>query len=193
MPGDVIRKISCFSSEIFQMDQDGGWEGMFWRFLPALDPETTVLLSRDADSRFDYRERAAVEEWLDSRMAFHIMRDHPYHNAPILGGMFGARGGSLKGFADVLTRNREAWAEQTGFWQCDQIFLRDYLYPLVRGDAMIHDEYTDIDRDARPFPTPRIEHEFVGDVFNENEERDPEYWKNIRDTPPKRRPIKVDR
>ncbi len=183
VPDRVIKHISCFSwTEIVRMDQDGGWEGMFWRFLPALDSETTVLLSRDADSRLSYRERAAVDQWLGSRMAFHIMRDHPRHIAPIMGGMFGARRGSLKALADALTRN----ADRDAFYQCDQIFLRDHLYPSVRDDAMIHDEYAHIDRDARPFPTPRIDHEFVGDVFDENETRDPEFWQSIRDTPPER-------
>jgi hypothetical protein len=31
--------------------------------------------------------------------------------------------------------------------------------------------------DSRPFPSERINREFVGDVFDENEIRHPEYYK----------------
>jgi hypothetical protein len=34
---------------------------------------------------------AAVNEWLNSSLPFHIMRDHPDHGTYILGGMWGAR------------------------------------------------------------------------------------------------------
>lgn len=42
------------------------------------------------DSRFSYRELAAVKEWLDSDMAIHSMRDHPGHHHPLLGAGWGA-------------------------------------------------------------------------------------------------------
>ena len=48
------------------------------------------MLSRDLDSRPTRREVAAVEEWLDSSKAVHIMRDHPSHKAAIMAGMWGA-------------------------------------------------------------------------------------------------------
>lgn len=35
------------------------------------------------------REKAAVEEWFDIGMPFHIMRDHPYHGMALLAGMWG--------------------------------------------------------------------------------------------------------
>lgn len=44
-------------------------------------------MSRDADSRIIPREEAAVREWLTTDRIFHVMRDHPYHCTPILGGI----------------------------------------------------------------------------------------------------------
>jgi hypothetical protein len=41
--------------------------------------------------RFSEREVAAVEDWLNSSLPFHAMRDHPAHGTAILGGMWGAR------------------------------------------------------------------------------------------------------
>ena len=63
---------------------------MLWRFLPTLDPQVDVFLSRDLDSRFSEREVAAVTEWLDkSEEPIHSMRDHMSHNVPMLGAAWG--------------------------------------------------------------------------------------------------------
>ncbi|KAK8407540.1 hypothetical protein O3P69_002233 [Scylla paramamosain] len=42
-------------------------------------------------SKVTQREVSAVEEWLASGKMFHVMRDHPYHSVPVLGGMWDAR------------------------------------------------------------------------------------------------------
>jgi hypothetical protein len=34
--------------------------------------------------------------------------------------------------------------------------------------------------EIRPFPTIRNNYEYVGDVFDENDNRHPEYWKIIK-------------
>ena len=64
---------------------------MLWRFLPVLDPSVDLMVSRDLDSRLTTREQAAVQEWIDTGLAFHVMRDNPQHGTEILGGMWGAR------------------------------------------------------------------------------------------------------
>ena len=63
----------------------------YGRYLPLLDPSVDVMVSRDLDSRLTTREQAAVEEWLNTGLAFHVMRDNPQHGTEILGGMWGAR------------------------------------------------------------------------------------------------------
>ena len=86
---------------------------MTWRFLPVTDPLVSVMVSRDLDSRITHREARAVEDWLTSDLAFHVMRwalltarvtleprDNPYHTTAILGGMWGARMDT--GLRDVL-------------------------------------------------------------------------------------------
>ena len=59
---------------------------MTWRFLPMLDPMVDRLMSRDADSPLLQREVVAVQEWLNSNETFHVLRDHPGHCVPMLGG-----------------------------------------------------------------------------------------------------------
>jgi len=91
-PQDVIDKLDSFdNTEIVLMNTDEGWDGMFWRFYPVTDSDVDVMISRDVDSRITYREAAAVNEWLESGKTLHIMRDHPMHTEPIMGGMWGCR------------------------------------------------------------------------------------------------------
>ena len=85
VPLDIIEKLKSYDNvEVIEMDEYGDWNGMFWRFYACEDAD--VMISRDTDSRLSFREKSAVDEWMNSDKDFHIMRDHPYHNALILGG-----------------------------------------------------------------------------------------------------------
>ncbi len=69
--------------------------GLFWRFLVEDDPDVDFFLVRDADSVMNIKECAAVEDWLASGKAFHVMRDLPIHAELILAGMWGAHRGNI--------------------------------------------------------------------------------------------------
>ena len=58
---------------------------------PVLHQDVDVLLVRDLDSHISMREVSAVKEFLNSTKDFHIMRDHPFHIQPIMGGLWGIR------------------------------------------------------------------------------------------------------
>lgn len=169
-PSNVSRKLEKLGAEIVSMNEPGDWKGMFWRFYPAGETDVQIMLSRDTDSRLTLREKAAVDEWLASDKDFHIMRDHPAHNAPIMGGMWGARGAILKNIKEMIDEYQKG-----DFWQVDQNFLREKVYPLVKDKAFVHDEFFE----KKPFPTDRNNYEFIGDVFDENNIRHPEHWKAL--------------
>lgn len=173
VPTDIIKTlISLPNTEVVMMGVDGDWTGMFWRFYACEDSE--IMLSRDTDSRLSLREKLAVDEWLSSDKDFHIMRDHPYHNTEILGGMWGVRNGLLKNIKELINDYTKG-----DFWQVDQNFLREKIYPLVINNSFTHDSYLNYNTNSKPFPSKRINREFVGDVFDENENRHPEYYLNI--------------
>jgi len=113
----------------------GSWEGLFWRFYPASDPDVDIMISRDTDSRLNSREKAAVDEWIKSEMCFHIMRDHYQHNVQILGGMWGATKKAIPDMKKLI----DEW-QAFGYRGCDQDFLASRIYPRIINDAMIHDE-----------------------------------------------------
>lgn len=158
VPQNVLNSLSEEGAKVIIRDEQGDWTGMFWRFEPIAHPDVEVMISRDADSRVSERESLAVKEWLDSENLFHIMRDHPAHSTQILGGMWGARKPIL---GDMLHLIR-AYAKGN-FWQVDQNFLREVVWPRVAYTTTTHDEFF-----AKiPFPSPREGGEFVGQVFDE--------------------------
>lgn len=150
---DTLKKMP--STEVVEMPEDGNWIGMFWRFCAADGDD--IVISRDTDSRLSQREKDAVDAWLESPYDFHIMRDHPYHATEILGGMWGARNGILKGIGKMIDDYTKG-----NFWQVDQNFLKEKIYPIVKNNSCVHDEYFE----KKPFPSQRKPREFVGQAFN---------------------------
>jgi len=154
--------------------------GLFWRFLALSDKDISVLLSRDCDSRISPREVSAISEWLSSDKDFHIMRDHPYHQVPILSGMWGCRNGILSNIDDLLLQ-WESHSPKGRYHAEDQDFLGQIIYPLVCNNSMEHSEFNlKYNGEIRPFPYIRDNYEFVGDVFDEKNVRHPDYWRLIK-------------
>ena len=156
-PLSIVTLLREFDNvQIIEMTEDGDWTGMFWRFLAASDPDVEIMLSRDCDSRLWFREKAAVDEWLASDKDFHIMRDNTFHATAILGGMWGLRGDLLSNISNQIDEYKKG-----DFWQVDQNFLRDIIYPKVSDKAFVHDPFFD----KKPFPYPRDEKHFVGQAY----------------------------
>ncbi|MGF1454405.1 MAG: tetratricopeptide repeat protein [Alphaproteobacteria bacterium] len=115
--------------------------GLFWRFLVEDDPEVDLYLVRDADSVMNIRERAAVEDWLASGAPYHVMRDYPSHSELILAGMWGAHRGNLEPMGKRILAYVKGSATRLNDRVCDQRFLRDEIWPLIRRDALVHDSW----------------------------------------------------
>jgi len=174
VPENIINSLKNIpNTEVIIMDEDGDWTGMFWRFLACKDGD--VMISRDTDSRLSLREKLAVDEWLKSDKDFHIMRDHPYHAMEILGGMWGCRNGILNDIESEIIKYNKG-----NFWQVDQNFLKEKIYPKILKNCFVHDSFFKIEVNSKQFPSERINKEFVGDVFDENNIRHPEYYKFIK-------------
>jgi protein O-GlcNAc transferase len=159
---ETLEKLKSFDNvELIDMEVDGDWTGMFWRFYPASDSDVDVVIVRDCDSRLNMREKYAVDEWLSSDKGFHIMRDHPAHGTEILGGMWGSKKNVVSNMKNMINDYIKG-----NFWQVDQNFLREKVYPLIRLDCLVHDEYFE----HKTFPKTRENKYFVGQAFNEKDE-----------------------
>lgn len=172
VPKTIVNNLFSYrNTRVFFKLGEGNWQSMFWRFETSYDPTIDVSIFRDADSRLNLREKAAVDNWLDSNKTFHIMRDHPYHSFPILGGMWGFKKNSKYPMYDLLKN-----FDKNDRYGTDYEFFIQKLYPLIGEDKIVHDPFFD----RKNFPTQRKDTEFVGDVFDENDNRHPDYWKLIK-------------
>lgn len=164
VPESMLEALRCLSNvRIVSVNEVGSHRGLFWRFLPASDPAVEVVLSRDCDSRIEYREMMAVREWMRSGKCFHVMRDHPQHNVTVLGGMFGVKQGALPDMRAMVEAAPEYAAARHG---ADQDFLARAVWPRVLHSAMIHDDVIG----PGPWTVPRTGLRFVGQAFDEHDQ-----------------------
>lgn len=155
-------------AQVCLMRNPGGIFGMFWRFIPASDEGLDALIVRDADSRLNIREATAVEAWLASGKGAHVMRDHPHHlNWPMLGGMWGIRGGVIPDMKErILAWNR--WEKKLD----DMYFLAESVWPDIQHNCLQHV------RGISPFggepfpPHPPCSCDYVGQVYYEDSVKD---------------------
>lgn len=158
---DFQEELQNHGALIKRQEPDWAPNGMFWRFYPIFIEDAETLIVRDADSDLIDRDVAAIREWEASGKDFHIMRDHPLHSAPILGGMWGAKIEAARNIFNSADFKKFSLAKGE-----DQKYLAQ-IYPLILYSALIHDPFFCYENDARDFPTARKLNEFVGEPLNE--------------------------
>jgi len=150
------------NSQVVVVPQQGNWKFTTERFKVIDDNDCEAVIFRDCDSRINKREACAVEEWMKSDKTLHIMKDHPYHGGfPILAGMWGLKKDkfcfNMNSLLKLYVNNEQ--------YHYDQIFLNNYIWKYFSDDCLIHDEFFV----KTNFPTKRKSLEFVGQVFDEND------------------------
>jgi hypothetical protein len=133
---DVLQQLQEANAEIVLRRSSWHSNGMFWRYLPIGEPGVNRILFRDADSRIGERDFESIDKWLASGFFAHIIRDHPFHQTPILGGLWGMKNFEFdtSHFWDLASNYSNEFGE-------DQRFLSAHVYPMVRRNALIHDPF----------------------------------------------------
>lgn len=201
VPLHVQSKLKSMGAELINMtnvyipkENNKKYPGMFWRFLPMMDPNVSVMIVRDIDSRINARDEAAVNAWLKSDKILHVMRDHPHHHYKILGGMWGHKcyihrlpiEDMIYGF--LKQRNFE-------FKRMDDMtFLNniyDYYYDYGKKHMILeHDQFFNYPYSI-PFPTNEYNiyeknyYKYIGEIYDKNDnavskDRDVELFKNYK-------------
>ena len=152
---------------------------MFWKFYPLFGNNVDAVISRDTDSRLSMREKMAVDEWIKSNKKFHIIRDHPgvanpVHGIPIPGGLWGMKSGFITNLKELIETYKNGKKQMV-----DQLFLKEVIYPIVKNDTMVHDEISK-DPNKIKFPIDRVGLEFIGQVYDENDNPNKEYEEKLR-------------
>lgn len=171
VPSDVISKLTELGCEMYRMGDTVDVLGMYWRFHPMFDdPTINRFIVRDTDSKFSKREVAAVNEWIESDLDFHIMRDCESHGVTMLGGTWGAKAGCIPAFETYLHRwfsiAQPCKENPRGlFHGTDQIFLDKVIWPIIKEDRHIaHDEHFNFTGRELPFPVAMENGHYVGMV-----------------------------
>ena len=151
VPIDVQKRLEEKGAEVIQVNaSQKELSGLFWRFFVMDDPQVKRFLIRDADSLVSWRERAAVDEWLQSDKWFHTMHDFYTHTELILAGMWGGCAGVFDHIEEHI-RDYVATGRYLSNRVMDQHYLRYCIWPTLSQSVMIHDSQS-FDVAARSFP-----------------------------------------
>lgn len=150
-------------ARLIEVNENEDASATWWR-MRALKELPSVFFSRDTDSLPSARQRAAEDEYLaQTEYEAHILRDHVFHGAVMLAGLWGVKGAALRAVANKARTSIEDW------WTTDQHELQMRIYPMIRRNVMVHLGCTHIYErisQRRPFTVPREPGEFVGQGLN---------------------------
>lgn len=160
VPAPVLADLDAAGAERVAMPAgSAAVTGTLWRFLVADDPTVDRFLCRDADSRLNSRERAAVAAWETSPHPFHVLRDHALHTEVMLAGLWGGMAGVLPPLAPLIESYTAGGTAAGGGRLLDQRFLRDVVWPAIRTRCLIHDSVHP--RHGVPLPPVPIDPRFA--------------------------------
>mmetsp|Transcript_22478 Transcript_22478/g.57932 ORF Transcript_22478/g.57932 Transcript_22478/m.57932 type:complete len:334 (-) Transcript_22478:693-1694(-) len=107
-----------------------------WRFLAASDPNVARYVFRDIDSRLSLREKAAVDQWIQSGKRFHQMRDHPSHSHfAMSAGMWGGTHSAIPELEWMMEKRgmSDGYLEDTEFLNAEVcLFVRPSVSKLAK-------------------------------------------------------------
>jgi hypothetical protein len=121
-----------------------GFKNTVHRFFAIDDSDVDVCFFRDADSRVHWKDRWAINGFLNMPHGCHSIRDHKEHTALLAAGMWGLRQGVLNAsMRDSFARWTPVFGgygnpnDVEGFG-IDQNFLVKVVYPVVRPVTFVH-------------------------------------------------------
>lgn len=105
-------------------------KSMLWRCRP--NTYSDYMISRDIDALPTYRERQAVQVWLNSGLNCHSIHDHPQHMTCLMGGMIGLKQHMID--FSLIEKSGLDFKKKGA----DQEFLYKHLYPVVKNSIVEH-------------------------------------------------------
>ena len=138
--GDVdagyLKLLESYPQVVLRHTEKLGAINMIERFFTIDEPGVDLMVVRDADSLLHWRDRWALQQFLDRpQYTLHTIRDHPDHNCRILGGLW-----ALRKTEGLVMRQEYAQYLQNpkdfGIAH-DQNFLAAHLYPRLVGQIYV--------------------------------------------------------
>lgn len=142
-----------------------GAANMITRFYTIDHPEVDLMIVRDADSLIHWRDRWAIQRFVESpEFVAHTIRDHRDHGTRIMGGLWGLRktaGLNIQEQYQIYLR-----APQDHGVAHDQNFLSAQIYPQVFSKMLVHYSHDHLffGEIGEPFPFAWSETTYCGKV-----------------------------
>jgi hypothetical protein len=140
VPFNYVKELGNLGAEVIIVDESIS-TGMLWRFRVLSDKTIDRAIVRDTDGRLSIREKNCIKDWIRSNKEFHIIRDNVMHGTRIMGGIWGCTGGLIKRLEyDTIVKAHD-FLNTPDVYAYDQDFLALKIYPLIKDNVCIHDEY----------------------------------------------------
>lgn len=143
VPDKYIMQLINNGAEVFVINDNKAnininWVKL-WRFYPCSEKGIDYIIFRDTDSRLSYREKAAVDKWIESGTNFNILHDNDAHCAIMLAGMWGCKGSVIDNIYKLIDDYLRVHLNNDPskcLWNSDQIFLEKYIWVLAKNSHM---------------------------------------------------------
>ncbi len=140
VPIQYVHQLLSHDAEVFYCKQEDLYDGLVWRFKPFIEDNVSAWISRDCDSRLNWREKEAVDEWLESDKSVHLMRDSHNHGYTMMAGMFGVNNDLFHARYGKLDFDKWKFAYPLKK-ESDQVILNLKVWPLIANDHLCHDHW----------------------------------------------------
>lgn len=134
---EFVETLKTYPNVVLRETGVTGPANMIYRFYTIDEAGVDLMMVRDADSIIHWKDRWAINEFVNSGFLAHTIRDNVEHTAPLMGGLWGIRKS-----AGISTREEYArYIEDTSKGHRlahDQNFLYDAIYPKVLPYLLVH-------------------------------------------------------
>jgi hypothetical protein len=131
-----IRLLDSYPNVVLRHTAKLGPINMIERFCTIDEPGVDLMVVRDADSLIHWRDRWALQQFLDRpQYSLHAIRDHKDHKCRICGGLWALR--KVDGL--IMRKEYETYLQNPKDFGVahDQNFLAAHLYPLLNGKIYV--------------------------------------------------------
>lgn len=168
VPENYINLYSSYDKVKLIYTNRIGHDNMINRFFAIDEDNVELMIVRDADSRIHNRDLWCIHHFISSHFAAHTIRDHPDHQAKIMGGLWGLKKGLLNDKIKNIYSFYNNKSSVINQMQHDQYFLRNAIYNLIKKYLIIytndHKLTLENDENICLIPFPIENNDFCGQV-----------------------------
>ena len=169
VPENILKQLQLYNNVVLIKSTYTNHKTMLDRFKAIDNVDVDIMMVRDADSRIHDRDIWAINQFINSTKKLHIIRDHRYHQRPIMGGIFGMKKGLINFNIENAIKLFEP--QHADIYQVDQNFLQYFIYPtaIKNNDYLLHGHTIAGNEILTPFPFPVVNNDFCGQVIDYKE------------------------